>query len=355
MRYLRWAVLMLVAASPVRAEIHFLSGPLVGAIDKATAEKKPVMIDFVTDWCRWCDTLDNNTYSDLRVASFINEHVVPIKIDAEKGEGIDIAKKYGVHAYPTILFITTDGNEIDRILGYVKPDPFLTTITDFVNGVGTVSILRKRAEESPDDPAAIYALAHRYGEREDLEEATTEFTKLMTLDPKNTLGHKEEGMFTIGYASYRLKKDVSGLQAYVKEFPAGENAQWALQSIIVGSLKNKDGEGAKAYLADYIKQWPDDAGVLNSYAWAAQENNVNLDHAAEMAKKAVAMTTENGRKASFLDTQATVEFRRGNVADAVSLEQAALDLMSNAPAKKRKPFEASLEKFKSGIPVTQGK
>jgi thioredoxin-related protein len=353
MRHLRWIVLMLVAASPVRAEIHFLRGPLAGAIDRATAEQKPVMIDFITDWCRWCDTLDRNTYSDQAVASFINDNVVPIKIDAEKGEGIAIASTYNVHNYPTILLITPGGKEIDRILGYLPPEPFLASMTDLVHGVGTVSVLTRRVEESPGDPAAVYALAHRYTERNDLEEASTYFSRLMTLDPKDSLGHREEALFMVAYASFHRNKDITRMKEFAKEFPASDNFRDALQILIAGSLKNKEGDDAKAYLASYMQRWPDDAGLLNSYAWTAQENEVNLDHAAEIAGKAVAMTPDSGRKAAYLDTQATVEFKRGDVAGAVTLEQTALNLLKDP--KKRKPYEAALEKFRAGSQVTQGK
>ena len=73
-------IFTLFVAASLQAEIRFLHGPFADAIKKAEAEQKPVMIDFITDWCRWCDTLDAR-----------NSNVIPIKIDAEKGEGIDLA------------------------------------------------------------------------------------------------------------------------------------------------------------------------------------------------------------------------------------------------------------------------
>ena len=110
------------------ADVKFLTGPFNDALARAGTEKKPIMIDFYTDWCRWCDTLDAKTYSDTQVSEFIAKNVVPYKIDAEKGEGIDLAKKYGVKAFPTILLIQSNGEEIDRLLGYMPPDKFLQTL-----------------------------------------------------------------------------------------------------------------------------------------------------------------------------------------------------------------------------------
>ncbi|WP_293879082.1 hypothetical protein [Sphingobacterium sp. UBA1498] len=43
------------------------------------------------------------------VAAFYNEHFICFRLDAEKGEGPALAKKYGVSAYPTWLYLEADG------------------------------------------------------------------------------------------------------------------------------------------------------------------------------------------------------------------------------------------------------
>jgi thioredoxin-related protein len=357
-RHILAAVILIfftLSGSSAHADIHFLKGTLSEAIAKARAESKPVMIDFITDWCRWCDTLDTRTYSDTRVASYVNTNLVPIKIDAEKGEGIDIAKKYKVRGYPTILLITADGQEIDRVLGFVPPDPFLKNITDYVNGVGTIGSLKARLAEEPNDPATVYAVASKYAERNDYADAAEQFKHLLALDPGNTLGHREEARYIIAMASYREEKDPTGLKAFVREFPSSEKTRSVLRTIISASLKNKDGESAREFFRQYEERWPDDAPSLNNYAWTAAENKMNLDHAAEVARRAVSLAESPGTKAMYLDTYATVEFNRGNVDEAIRLEQEALNLKKDAPAKDRKGYEETLEKFRSARRVTKSK
>ena len=39
------------------------------------------------------------------------------KFDAERGEGIDIARKYRVEGYPTFLILNAEGKEVGRIVG----------------------------------------------------------------------------------------------------------------------------------------------------------------------------------------------------------------------------------------------
>ena len=49
--------------------------------------------------------------------------LVPLKVNAEK-EGKDLAKKYDVRGFPTILFLTAEGDIMGRIGGYMPPTEF---------------------------------------------------------------------------------------------------------------------------------------------------------------------------------------------------------------------------------------
>lgn len=342
------AVFIFTGHSGLFADIKFLRGSLVEATAKAEAEKKPIMIDFITDWCRWCDTLDAQTYSDQRVADFVNASIVSIKIDAEKGEGIDIAKRYGVNAYPTILVIKANGDEIDRILGYVPAEPFLNTITDYVNGRNTISSLRADLGKTPNDPALNYAMASKYQDRNDAPRAAEHFQKVLDADPSNGLGHNEEAQYAVALATFRSTKDPSRLVSFIDRYPESDMVRQALASIWRSSIKEKDGENARKFFLQTMEKFPNDAGLMNNYAWNCAEQKINLNHAAEVAKNAVGLADTDGKRAGYLDTQATVEFTRGNAKQAIALEQQALDLVKDAPAKTRKPYEDSMAKFKAG-------
>lgn len=338
----------IVLTTSAHAEIKFLRGKLAEAVDVAEHAKKPIMVDFITDWCRWCDTLDARTYSNADVADYINEHVVPIKIDAEKGEGIDIAKKYGVMAYPTILFIHPDGDEIDRILGYVPAEPFLKTVTDYVNGVNTMSTMLADVKTKPDDPALRYALATKYMDRNNSAGAIEHFKKLLELDPHNTLGHNEEAEYNVAVATFKESKDAKPVEEFVAKYPKSDMGRNALYTVWRTYAKAKDGANARKYFTQYIEGNPSDASMMNNYAWACAENGIDLDHASEVIKQAVNLATKDGEKASFIDTYATVEFARGNTEQAIELEQRALDILKNVPGAKLAEYEKSMAKFKAG-------
>ena len=348
------AVLLVACTLTARSEIHFLRGPLAEATTKAEAQKKPVMIDFITDWCRWCDTLDARTYSDADVASFVNDRLVAIKIDAEKGEGIDIARKYGVNAYPTIVFIKPDGGEIDRILGYVAAAPFLQTVKDYVHGVNTIGALQTELKKNPNDAQLHYAMATKQLDRNNAAGAAEHFQRLLELDPKNEMGHNEEAQYNVAMAAFRADKDASKLVAFMESYPGSDLVRQALSTLWRSYVKAKDGESGKKYFTQYTRKWPNDAGMMNNYAWNCAEQGINLDHAADIAKQAVALANKESEKAGYLDTYATVEFARGYTDEAIRLEQQALDILKNVPGAKLKEYDEAMAKFKAAkktVPV----
>jgi thioredoxin-related protein len=95
---------------------------------------KKLLVDVYTDWCGWCKTMDKETYSQDEVISYITDHFVPVRLNAESQEmrqfdtlhitDADLANAFGVTGYPTTIFITSAGQPITSIPGYIKKDEF---------------------------------------------------------------------------------------------------------------------------------------------------------------------------------------------------------------------------------------
>ena len=81
------------------------------------------MVDVYTDWCGWCKTLDEETYTDARVVEFAADDFISVKVNGDYDN--NFAMKYGIRSYPTILFTDSMGNELHRVIGFRNADEFL--------------------------------------------------------------------------------------------------------------------------------------------------------------------------------------------------------------------------------------
>ena len=85
--------------------------------------KKPLMIDFYTDWCGACKVLDADTYTNSKVIRE-SDKFISVKINAEKRT--DIAQQFGIRAYPTIVWLDNRAQLLHKIEGALPPDDFIS-------------------------------------------------------------------------------------------------------------------------------------------------------------------------------------------------------------------------------------
>ncbi len=131
-RFLAFALVTFILVPAYSAEIPFIKEDWHKARSLAAEQKKMLVVDFYTDWCSWCKVMDTTTFRDPAVAAFINEHFIPLSIDAEKGLGITVAMKYRVNAFPSYGYFTHDGRLVAKSIGYEPAGDYLKTLEDAV-------------------------------------------------------------------------------------------------------------------------------------------------------------------------------------------------------------------------------
>jgi thioredoxin-related protein len=108
----------------------FYGGTFAGMASKAKATSKPFMVYFTAEECRACERMESGTLVDNASVAFLNEHFLIKDLDGRSfmGEGMDIAEKFGVNVFPTLMFFSPDGKPLHKIVGYVNPEHFLANL-----------------------------------------------------------------------------------------------------------------------------------------------------------------------------------------------------------------------------------
>ncbi len=119
------------------------------AQEKAKETPRPLMVDVYTSWCGPCKMLEARTFSDPKLAEYVNKHFYAVKFNAESSDPVtfkgqklenpdfDAAKvggRNGTHhltyaianvegriAYPTVTYLDSALNVLAPVQGYLTP------------------------------------------------------------------------------------------------------------------------------------------------------------------------------------------------------------------------------------------
>lgn len=150
---------LFIGAFALAQGIKFEESNFTAVLAKAKKENKLVFIDAYTTWCGPCKLMAKNIFPQKTVGDYYNSHFINTKIDMEKGEGIEIAKKYNVKAFPTYLFVDGNGELVHRTLGYVEENDFIQFAKDAGDPGKRLTALKQKFEDGEKDPEFLKNLA----------------------------------------------------------------------------------------------------------------------------------------------------------------------------------------------------
>lgn len=96
------------------------------AVQRAATTNSIVLLHFYGDYCPPCKLLDKKTFHDPALVSKMNEHLVPVKINADRRR--DLAQKFQVTRWPTDIYLFPNGDEIYRGVSNADPAVYCKTI-----------------------------------------------------------------------------------------------------------------------------------------------------------------------------------------------------------------------------------
>lgn len=339
---------------------------------QAKKENKVIFLDAYASWCGPCKLMDKNVFTKEEVGNFYNANFINTRIDMEKGEGVGLAKKYGVRAYPTYLFINGDGEVVYRVTGYYEPDDFVNIGKEAADPSKQVAVLQKRfdaGEKDPEflknymkvfafsDPELATKAAVRYFDGKKGQELSQEdLGYLFSLTSDSTsplypviLEHKEqieklvppaafEGMLKnlklnavmkIAYNKESKKLDETKFLSEAEKIVAPEEAKELLNATKMNmAFKNKDYATYEKLALTYYGDGSNpkfSSNALNTVAWNFFEKIDNK----ESLKKAILWAEAGAKKAenyAISDTVANLYFKIGDKKNAKIWAEKAIEL-----------------------------
>jgi uncharacterized protein len=124
----------------------------------AREQNKPVMLFLSAFWCRYCQRMDEEAFSTTENIALLKAYFVPIR--TENAQRPDIDSRYNQNGWPTIIFMTPQGDPIVTT-NYLPSDDFqdllLRVYMGHQRGQTNSGVMASLATAPP--PPAIPALA----------------------------------------------------------------------------------------------------------------------------------------------------------------------------------------------------
>ncbi len=312
------------------------------------------------------------------------EDVVLVQIDCEKGEGIELAKKYSIKGYPTFVLANAEAETYYRWMGYTK-ELLFEKLESGLSDLTTIDAKQKRFAEKPDAKTAV-VLAEYSGSMGDYKTSNEYFYKARELDDTKDYAYQiysnqRRGMRDKLYSMDELMASADaalasgmtsdeekyyvlyGMSGYAKDMPDNKKILAYLEQakdLAEKILEDGPDRGATGIMINYAmiiekdknkavnlklssmpEGWKDDAGMLNEFSWWCFENQVNLDEAEKLSRRGVKLAASGKEKAMILDTCAEILFLNGKTDEAIAMMELAI---KEDP--KSEYYPKQLEKFK---------
>jgi thiol:disulfide interchange protein len=114
--------------------VQWSDGTLQQVLDEAAAKDKMVMIDFWAGHCGQCGVMTTELW-DTPDGAKLADGLISIQLDTTTPTGKEGMDRYPLTGLPCIIFLRSDGTEVDRVEGYMSKQEFLSKASTIKEGM----------------------------------------------------------------------------------------------------------------------------------------------------------------------------------------------------------------------------
>lgn len=118
MKYILLFIIFSFSVSIHAQGVDFFDGSWYEAVELAKKENKIIFVDAYTQWCHPCQRLKKHVFPQKAAGDFYNKNFLNLSIDLEDWRGLVFSLYYKVNAYPTLMFIDSEGRVILESKGF---------------------------------------------------------------------------------------------------------------------------------------------------------------------------------------------------------------------------------------------
>lgn len=357
-------------------------------------EKKPIFMDAYAVWCGPCKWMSANMFTHNEIADFYNENYICVKFDMEKGEGKDLAKKYNVRGYPTLIYTDHKGELLYITVGASQnPTDYVKMGQRAMDSKANMPYYRKNYTKNKEDAKFMreyFSLMNSANLLND-DELNEYFASVTDNDLTsannwkiilNNVDKSNIPVFKRVLKNYDAFEAIYAdtIELYVNYVYSGElrsafykaktDEEITRYNELKSEILNSDFKGRKrleydinSYEYRARKEWDNyfnyqmdnlqefgwnNANSLNSIAWDCYEISENISHleaALVWTERAIDLDSESPH---IWDTYAHLFYKLHDYEKAIETEKIALD-MAKEQGLDVKDYESAIKKFKDSI------
>ncbi|OGC79822.1 MAG: hypothetical protein A2145_07270 [candidate division Zixibacteria bacterium RBG_16_40_9] len=252
---LSFIILLMFACGSKPVKINWVSS-LNETVKIAEKNKQNILVFFYTGWSKWCQILEDSSLNNSKFAN-LKDRLIFTKLNAELNR--DVILKYKVSDFPTLILLTSKGEEIDRIVGYYSSKEIVKKINNYLKGKETLADYEKKVKEDSLNVVSNFRLGEKFQERGQWTEAEKFYNQTLKLDPKNSKSKSDSALFNLAIIQIKnndFDKALEKLDQLKKQFP--KSSMLVSAELYRAFCYAKKGDKSKAIglYESFLKQYP---------------------------------------------------------------------------------------------------